>query len=124
MVTASQSDAKEMFGDLTVQPKGPKPNGFLALAEFDKPENGGNGNGYIDPGDTVYAKLRLWLDKNHDGVSQPWELFSLDSQGIAALDLKYTESGYQDDFGNRFRYQSTLVDRQGLHNRRRVYDVF
>jgi hypothetical protein len=116
--------ALEMFGNITSQPKSDTPNGYLALAEFDKPENGGNNNGYIDAGDAVYSKLRLWVDANHDGISQPEELFTLASQGITALDLKFSESDFVDEFGNRFRYQAILVDDKGFHNNHRTYDVF
>jgi hypothetical protein len=114
----------EMFGNLAAQPPSKTPNGYLALAEFDKPENGGNNNGYIDAGDAVYPKLLLWVDANHDGVSQPEELFTLASQGIAAIDLKYTESKYTDEFGNGFKYKGILVDANGFHNDHRTYDVF
>jgi hypothetical protein len=63
----------ELFGNLTQQhapPAGEVKNGFLALADFDKPASGGNPDGVIDARDEVFASLRLWRDANHDGVSQ------------------------------------------------------
>jgi hypothetical protein len=71
----------------------------------------------------VFSKLWLWIDANHDGISQPDELFTLASQGVSALDLKYREGGFVDEFGNRFRYQSILVNAKGFHNDHRTYDV-
>lgn len=105
--------AHELFGDVDGYP-----NGFAKLAQYDS-----FSDGKIDSRDDIWPRLRVWIDANHDGVSQPEELHTLDEIGVRSISLQYVLSGYVDEYGNRFRFLGTLIPDPGDLVDRRIYDV-
>lgn len=77
-------DGHELFGTVTLRSDGTTAiNGFNALLDID----GGaeHSNGRIDEDDPVYETLKMWIDRNHNGISEPDELVSLRGAGVRAI---------------------------------------
>lgn len=120
-------DGSELFGCASPQPV-PRPgdlgNGFIALAQWDKVENGGNQDNQIDRQYEVFASLQLWRDINHNGISESNELKRLQNSEIRIIELDYRESRREDEHGNKFKYRARVRDERGAQVGRWAWDVF
>ena|SRR5438132_563370 len=107
-------NGRELFGDgmLVLDTNKPTQNGFEALAQYDQFNHGGNADGKISPEDEVWHRLRVWIDRNHDGKLQDDENYTLPELGIVAINLTYTKSEHPlDGHGNLHVYRSSFVRR-------------
>jgi hypothetical protein len=113
----------ELFGIATILSVGIlAANGFQALEELDE---AGRPDGVIDAADPAYRQLVLWTDRNHNGISEPSEIQSLDASGIVGIETDHRVVGRVDQYGNRFRYRSRVwVDTRTGQVPRQVYDVY
>lgn len=117
-------NGRELFGNATLKPDGKShySNGFDALDELDA---GAARNGQIDSSDFEYKNLRLWFDRNHNGLSEASELVPLPDAHISRILTSYQEQSRRDRFGNSYRYRGTaFVVVKGHEQRRLIFDVF
>ena len=106
------SNGSQLLGNETRLPSGElAADGFEALAALDD-----NGDGKVDAQDAAFAHLRVWQDKNSDGIASADELFTLDSLGIFSLATAYDASTWTDANGVEHRGEGSFVreDASGL----------
>lgn len=85
-------NGNELFGDQVTLKNGEKSSsGFEALEEFDE-----NKDGLIDENDSEFANLKVWIDSNHNGISESNELKNLSALGIVSIGLNFMESNVTD----------------------------
>jgi hypothetical protein len=103
----------ELFGDATLLPNGEEAaNGFDALAAHDAVDQGGNGDRLITRRDSIWSALRLWVDRNHNGISESSEVTTLDASGVIAIGLLYWEANEMDGHANTHRFKGYYLKGQ------------
>lgn len=120
------ADPGELFGSGMPLPSGVvAKNGFQALAVYDEAAFGGTADGVIDRQDEVWHRIRLWTDRNHDGMSQRREIQTLGAAKIVKLEVVATHVYIEDHHGNVLMYEAQYVRRIGPSNdvRRRLDDI-
>jgi hypothetical protein len=96
--------------------------GSIILAEYDQPAHGGNRDGWIDAKGSIYTKLLICVDRNHNGASDPGELMTLQQAGIKAISVHYAPDKWTGIYGEQFRFKSVLKFSGGKAES--IYDVF
>jgi hypothetical protein len=97
----------ELFGDqVEIDGTGEcYPSGFAALAVYDE-----NDDGIIDSADSVFSGLLIWVDSNHNGISESGELKSLEDSRIVSISLDYEEPNHEDaETGTIISRESTVT---------------
>jgi len=89
------NDGSELFGNRTETKSGRAANGFLALAAFDD-----NHDGVIDANDSIWPQFLLWVDANHNGISEPSELTPITASAIKSISTSYHWTKRTDGNGN------------------------
>lgn len=100
-------NGKELYGNVTYEGVG---NGFQALS-----------NDLMAEGDALYAKLLLWEDDNHDGISQPEELHKFLDE-YRAVEGSYVGDNLRDKYDNIFQFKGNATTKDGTIID--IYDVF
>ena len=92
------SSGRELFGDRTVPGVRVGVNALAQLAEYPGTW------GAVDSDNPLFARLGLWTDANHNGVSEVDELRPAADE-LAAIGLGYTPHRRLDSHGNQSRYR-------------------
>ena len=90
------NDGSELFGNNTKLKNNTfAKNGFEALKQYDL-----NNDNVIDKNDSVYEHLKVWIDKNSDGISSEEELKTLDELNITTINLNSNTTDKAEAYNN------------------------
>lgn len=121
-------NGRELFGSSTLPGS---TNGFDALIRTRGPGPASQGRSFplagsdvfirdfhkswvqLDPYDALFAKLLLWTDRNHNGISEQSELAPV-ARWLAEIGLNYNYDRRLDAFGNRYAFKGWANVRPAL----------
>ena len=99
----------ELFGDHTILKNGQlATSGLQALADLDD-----NADGVIDAKDQAIDSLKVWQDKNGDGISTADEIVSLATAGISSINVKDKQTINERTSGGFIKDQATFTKADG-----------
>ncbi len=85
------NDVSEMFSTISRFNQGESE--IQALGSLDTFRLGGNGDNILDANDAGWEDLRIWIDRNQDGLTDLGEVQALHRVGIEAISLISEEAG-------------------------------
>ena len=107
------NDGGELFGDQTLKADGTKATtGFEALGELDS-----NKDEKINADDAKFSEVKVWQDKNGDGITQAEELNTLSERGIKSINLKAKVVSATDGLGNTIVRTSSVEFADGREHK-------
>jgi hypothetical protein len=82
------NNGTELFGAATVLANGQRAgNGYIAMAALDS-----NHDGKLSALDDKFSELKLWVDANHNGVTDSGELKALADMGVLEINLDFSKT--------------------------------
>ena len=97
-------DGTEIFGDRMTLKTGNKATGAIeALAEYDD-----NKDGKIDVNDTSYNDIKIWNDKNQNGISEDGEIYTLKDLNISEISLSSKNINKTDENDNKINREISV----------------
>lgn len=115
-------DGTEWFGNNTPLQNGQNAaHGLDALRDLD---GGDATDGAVTPSDEAYGRLRVWFDRNRNGISERSELETLSDLSITSLSTKYEKTDWVDRNGNIYIYGADFTIGKGRRTTtRKMYDA-
>ncbi len=109
------NDGSELFGlgtPLLLEGRR-APNGFVALAQYDSAELGGNGDGFVTEADAIWSQLSVWIDSDANAISEASEMRSLEAAGVSSLEIIPRFLRTLDEAGNLLPWWATAQSEGG-----------